>query len=128
MSTAGKPVIVVHGGAGPAGARGGDDEPARSEALQAALLAADRALRAGEGAAAAAVAAVEVLEDDPHFNAGRGSVLTSDGGVEMDAAVMCGRDRRAGAVAAVSTVRHPVALARLVMERSPHVMLVAGGA
>jgi isoaspartyl peptidase/L-asparaginase-like protein (Ntn-hydrolase superfamily) len=71
---------------------------------------------------------VEVLEDDPLFNAGRGSVLTSDGLVEMDAAVMSGRDRRAGAVAAVTTVRHPVRLALGVMERSSNVMLAASGA
>jgi len=69
-----------------------------------------------------------VLEDAPVFNAGRGSVLTSDGTVEMDAAVMCGRTLRAGAVAAVTTVRNPVSLARAVMESSDHALLVGAGA
>lgn len=121
-----QPVVVVHGGAGnPTRERLGDE--ARFHAgLRAAI---DAALaRVGDGAVAAAVAAVEVLEDDPAFNAGRGSVLTSEGTVEMDAAVMDGSSGLAGAVAAVTGVRHPVALARAVMERSPHVLLVAHGA
>src|SRR5205814_10692558 len=79
-------------------------------------------------ALAAVEAAVRVLEDEPVFNAGRGSVLTSAGTVEMDAAVMCGRTLRAGAVAAVTTVRNPVSLARAVMESSDHVLLVGAGA
>ena len=117
------PLVVVHGGAGNSGVA---DEAPVHEALQAAVEAAIAAL--GDGAVAAAVAAVELLEDAPLFNAGRGSVTTSDGSVEMDAAVMCGRTRRAGAVAAVRTVRNPIALARAVMERTPHVLLVADGA
>jgi isoaspartyl peptidase/L-asparaginase-like protein (Ntn-hydrolase superfamily) len=121
-----QPVVVVHGGAGnPSRERLGDE--ARYHAgLSAAMDAAVAQL--DEGAVAAAIAAVEVLEDDPAFNAGRGSVLTAEGTVEMDAAVMDGRSGLAGAVAAVSDVRHPVALARAVMERSPHVLLVAHGA
>jgi beta-aspartyl-peptidase (threonine type) len=73
-------------------------------------------------------AAAVALEDDPHFNAGRGSVLNEHGEIEHDAAIMCGRTGAAGGVAAVRGVRNPVALARVVMERTPHVLLVAAGA
>ncbi len=72
--------------------------------------------------------AVEWLEDCPLFNAGRGSVLSSEGVVEMDAAIMSGTDLRAGAVASITRVRHPVALARAVMEATPHVLITAAGA
>jgi beta-aspartyl-peptidase (threonine type) len=116
------PAIVVHGGAG---GRAPDDDRPHREALVAALDAAREQL--GAGALAAARAAVEVLEDFPRFNAGRGSVLHGDGTVEMDAAVMCGRTRSAGAVAAVTRARHPIALAHAVMERTEHV-LIAGPA
>ena len=92
------------------------------------MLAAAAALTAGAGAVGAAQAAVARREDDPRFNAGRGSVLTAEATVEMDAAVMCGRSGRAGAVAAVTTVRHPVALARAVMETTEDVMVAGAGA
>jgi isoaspartyl peptidase/L-asparaginase-like protein (Ntn-hydrolase superfamily) len=68
------------------------------------------------------------LEDDPHFNAGRGSALTIEGRVEMDASIMDGRSRSAGAVAGVTRVANPVAVARLVMERTPHVLLAGEAA
>jgi beta-aspartyl-peptidase (threonine type) len=93
-----------------------------------AVLAAAAALTAGAGAVGAAQAAVSRLEDAPIFNAGRGSVLTADATVEMDGAIMCGRTGRAGAVATLTTVRHPVALAREVMERTPYVMFAGAGA
>ena len=121
-----KPTIVVHGGAGPIPRRGITRESERRAALERAMRAAEAAL--ADGATAAAQAAVEVLEDDPHFNAGRGSVLTADGTVEMDAAVACGRTRAVGAVAAIRGVRHPVAAARAVLERTPHVLLAGDGA
>lgn len=73
-------------------------------------------------------AAVRVLEEDSCFNAGRGSVLTADGGIELDAAIMDGRSRRAGAVAGLRTTRAPVSLARLLMEQGPHVFLSGRGA
>jgi beta-aspartyl-peptidase (threonine type) len=117
------PAILVHGGAGNTPVR---DEAPFHAALRAAVEAGIAAL--ADGAVAAAVAAVEVLEDDPHFNAGRGSVPTSEGYVEMDAAVMDGRTNRAGAVAAVTTARHPIALARAVLDATPHVLLVGEGA
>ncbi len=117
---------MVHGGAGNPSREKLGDEARFHAGLRAAIDAA--VARIADGAVAAAIAAVEVLEDDPAFNAGRGSVLTSDGTVEMDAAVMDGRSGLAGAVAAVSDVRHPIALAHAVMERSPHVLLAAHGA
>ena len=120
------PTIVVHGGCGTPADNTIADEPSYHAALAEAVEAAECSLTGGGTALDAAQAAVESLEDAPQFNAGRGSVLTADGFVEMDAALMSGG--RAGAVAAVETVRHPVALARAVMEHTPHVMLVATGA
>lgn len=122
--------IAIHGGAGviPSDRM----TPAREADLRAAL---DRALSAGEevlaadGSALDAVtAAVCVLEDEPLFNAGRGAVFTRDGSHEMDAAVMNGRDRRAGCVAGVLGPRNPVRLARCVMERTGHVLMIGDGA
>jgi beta-aspartyl-peptidase (threonine type) len=84
---------------------------------------------AGGGSALDAVeAAVKVLEDDPHFNAGRGSVFTYEGRIEMDASIMDGANRNAGAVTGVTATRNPISLARRVMERSPHVFLSREGA
>ncbi|MFL5842996.1 MAG: isoaspartyl peptidase/L-asparaginase family protein [Thermoleophilaceae bacterium] len=122
------PVLLVHGGAG--NPRGGqvDDEPAHHDALRDALLAGYELLTAGAPALDAAEAAVRSLEQCALFNAGRGSVLTADGRVEMDAAVMDGASREAGACAGITSVRHPVTLARAIMEKTPHTMLVAEGA
>lgn len=97
-------------------------------ALERALDTGSVVLAAGGSALDAVTACVTVLEDDAHFNAGRGAVLTYDGRIELDAAIMDGRDRSAGAVAGVSTTRNPVLLARRVMERSPHVFLSRHGA
>jgi beta-aspartyl-peptidase (threonine type) len=119
--------LAVHGGAGPMPREPFDPGP-YAQALEAALDAGWSRLERGGSALDAVQAAVEVLEDAPLFNAGRGSVLTSAGTVEMDAALMSGADRRAGAVACVTRVRHPVALAREAMERTPHVMLCGRGA
>ena len=121
-----QPVIAIHGGCW-SPPRDDRDTAATHEALAQAVEAAATALTQGGTALDAAEAAVKLLEDSPLFNAGRGSTLTTDGAVEMDAAVMTG-DGRAGAVAAVSTVRHPVALARAVMETTEHVLLVGPGA
>ena len=122
------PTIVVHGGCGNPASDSVRDEHGYHDALRAAVDAADGVLRGGGTALDAAQAAVESLEDAPQFNAGRGSVLTADGHVEMDAALMSGHDGRAGAVAIVETVRHPIALARGVMESTDHVMLAGTGA
>ena len=122
--------LAIHGGAGQmtrdtvspatdAGTRAG---------LAAALDAGTAILADGGSAIDAVAAAVRVLEDDPHFNAGRGAALTYDGIAELDAAIMDGATRAAGAVAAVHATRNPVALARAVMTDSPHVFLAGAGA
>jgi len=72
-------------------------------------------------------AAIRILEDDPLFNAGRGSDFAADGRNEMDAAIMDGSNLKAGAVGDVTRTRHPISLARAVMEKSPHVFLVGEG-
>jgi beta-aspartyl-peptidase (threonine type) len=118
----------VHGGCGNPSGGTVEHEEDYHRGLEEAVLAAAAALTAGAGAVGAAQAAVSRLEDNPIFNAGRGSVLTADATVELDAAIMCGRTGRAGAVAAVTTVRHPVAVARAVMEATDDVMLVGPGA
>src|SRR5437762_4677879 len=93
--------IVVHAGAGSAPRELDADETPCRQALEMALLAGAGELARGREATAAAVAAVRILEDSPLFNAGRGSVLNSEGAVEMDAALASGAERRAGAVAVV---------------------------
>lgn len=122
--------IAVHGGAGVMPGKELTPERQRGfhEGLAAALRAGGAVLEAGGPSLDAVVAAVKVLEDDPLFNAGRGSVLTATGEFELDASIMDGRDLRAGAVAGVRHVRNPVELSRLVMDRSPHVMLAGPGA
>jgi beta-aspartyl-peptidase (threonine type) len=85
-------------------------------------------LQSGKGALDAVEAAVRVLEEDPTFDAGRGSFLNAEGEVELDAIIMEGDELRFGAVAAVQHVLHPVTLARAVMERTSHCMLVGEGA
>jgi beta-aspartyl-peptidase (threonine type) len=117
--------IVVHGGAGRAAPE--DREPRRTGVARAAQ-AGWAVLAAGGTALDAVVAAVVVLEDDPQFNAGTGSVLTTEGTVEMDASVMTGHDLAAGAVGAVTGVRNPVLLARAVMDAGREVMLIGPAA
>ncbi len=122
--------LAVHGGSG--GMRRGGltlevDAGARA-GLAAALDAGSAVLANGGSALDAVEAAVRVLEDDTHFNAGRGAALSREGMAELDAAIMDGRTRGAGAVARVTTARSPVALARAVMERSAHVFLAGIGA
>lgn len=122
--------LVIHGGAGSMRPKNGDpDHHAKArEGLRAALDAGARILEKGGSALDAAEASVRVLEDDPCFNAGRGSVLTSEGTIELDAAIMDGRNRRAGAVAGLTTTRAPISLARKLMEQGPHVFLSGHGA
>jgi isoaspartyl peptidase/L-asparaginase-like protein (Ntn-hydrolase superfamily) len=122
------PVLLVHGGAG--NPRDGvvDDEAAVHEALRTALLAGYELLAGGAPALDAVETAVRSLEDCPLFNAGRGSVLNAEGHVEMDAAVMDGATQQPGACAGVVRVRHPVSLARAILEKTPHVLLVGEGA
>lgn len=122
--------LALHGGAGVIART--DFPPGREAEVRAALAAALRAgeavLRADGSALDAVAEVVRFLEDCPWFNAGRGSVLNRDGVCEMDAAVMDGATRRAGAVAGVKTVRNPVDAARAVMDRTSHVLLAGEGA
>ena len=122
--------LVIHGGAGALerGRIAPEEDAAIRRSLEAALEAGAAILAAGGGALDAVEASVRALEDDPHFNAGRGSVLTYQGMIELDAAIMDGRDRAAGAVTGATATRNPIRLARAVMEDSPHVMLSREGA
>ncbi|WP_298577087.1 isoaspartyl peptidase/L-asparaginase [uncultured Luteimonas sp.] len=123
------PRLVIHGGAG---VEPGDLTPEEEAAARAALAAALRAghaeLAAGKPALDAVTAAIVALEDAPMFNAGRGAVFTHDGTNELDTSIMDGATGRAGAAAALHRVRNPITLARAIMERSRHVMMVGEGA
>ncbi|MGH9010448.1 MAG: isoaspartyl peptidase/L-asparaginase family protein [Acidimicrobiia bacterium] len=125
-------MLAIHGGAGPAPpdeAHGGAARwPGQAAGLGAALRAGLAMLADGGPALEAVIAAVTVLEDDEHWNAGRGSALTASGTVEMDAAVADGQGRRIGGVACVTGVRHPVLAARAVMDDGRHVLLAGPGA
>jgi beta-aspartyl-peptidase (threonine type) len=122
--------LVIHGGAGAMTPQ--SIPPERQAEYQAALtqaLMAGHAVLARGGTSLDAVeAAINVMEDNPLFNAGRGAVITADGRIELDAAIMDGATLQAGAVAGLHTVRNPIDLARAVMERSPHVMMIGEGA
>jgi beta-aspartyl-peptidase (threonine type) len=122
--------IAIHGGAGEAEWQHMDTATAAAyRASLARALAAGSAVLARHGSALDAVqASVEVLEDDPLFNAGRGSAFAADGTNEMDSALMNGATLAAGSVASIHFTRHPVALARAVMEHTPYVMMVGPGA
>jgi L-asparaginase / beta-aspartyl-peptidase len=119
------PAIIVHGGAGADPADGRDELRA---GVRAAALAGWARLSEGGRAVDAVEAAVRSLEDHPRFNAGRGSVLTTEGTVEMDASIMEGNRLRCGAVGAVSRIANPVTLARRIMEDGRYLLLVAEGA
>src|SRR5260221_1206111 len=122
--------LVVHGGAG--SMRPGKLDPEQEQCaragLEAALAAGAAILEKRESALDAVEATVRVLEEDVCFNAGRGSVLTASGCIELDAAIMDGRNRRAGAVSGLRTTRAPISLARELLERGPHVFLSRHGA
>ncbi|HXZ59297.1 MAG TPA: isoaspartyl peptidase/L-asparaginase [Steroidobacteraceae bacterium] len=122
--------IAIHGGAGavPRATLSPEREQRYRAGLEAALEGGYAVLERGGTSLDAVTAAVRILEDDPSFNAGRGAALTREGAAELDAAVMDGRNLRAGAVASVRHVKNPVELARRVMEKSRHVLLVGGGA
>lgn len=122
--------LVIHGGSGviERALLTAEQEAGARAALSAALDAGAALLSAGGSALDAAEAAARVLEDDPHFNAGRGSVFTYQGTNEMDAAIMDGGTLAAGAVTGATATKNPVSLARAVMEHSPHVLLSREGA
>lgn len=122
--------IAIHGGAGamPRSEITAEAEARYREGLAAALDAGASILDGGGSSLDAVTAAVRTLEDDPLFNAGRGAVLTRRGRAELDASIMSGRNLNAGAVACIEHVKNPIELARRVMERSRHVLLVGQGA
>jgi L-asparaginase / beta-aspartyl-peptidase len=122
--------LAIHGGAGtlPRAEMNGEKERNYRSGLAEALEAGYAALQAGGTSLDAVTRAVAVLEDNPLFNAGRGSVFTFDGFNEMDAAIMDGSTLNAGAVCGVTHVRNPIELARSVMEDSEYVMLSGAGA
>jgi L-asparaginase / beta-aspartyl-peptidase len=122
--------IAIHGGAGviDRAQMTPDREASYRDGLSAALDAGYAILERGGSSLDAATEAVRLLEDDPQFNAGRGAVLSHDGEAELDASIMDGAGPRAGAVAGIRHVKSPISLARLVMDKSPHVMLIGEGA
>lgn len=122
--------FVIHGGAGVI--RRGSLTPEREKEyrakLEEAVVAGYKALQEGKSGLDAVEIAIKILEDSPLFNAGKGAVFTADGKNELDAAVMDGKSLNAGAVAGLHTVKNPITLARAVMEKSPHVMMIGEGA
>jgi beta-aspartyl-peptidase (threonine type) len=122
--------LLIHGGAGQIRREATDaaTDAGVRDALRLAIEAGSALLAEGKSALDAVEAAVRLLEDDPYFNAGRGAVFTADGVNELDAAMMDGATRNAGAVSAITRTRNPVSLARAVMEKGPHVMLSGAGA
>jgi beta-aspartyl-peptidase (threonine type) len=124
-------VLAIHGGAGapPREQLTPDLEKKYRAALEEALQEGIKALRRKDGTSLDAVeAAIKVMEDSPLFNAGKGAVFTHDGRNELDAAVMEGKEKRAGAVSELTRIKNPVSAARAVMEKSEHVLLVGDGA
>ncbi len=122
--------IAIHGGAGavPRDLLPSGKEKAYRAGLESALDSAYAILERGGSSLDAVSTAVRILEDDPLFNAGHGAALTRDGAAELDAAIMDGKQQRAGAVASLRHVKNPIDLARRVMEKSRHVLLVGPGA
>lgn len=122
--------LVIHGGAGTILKKNMtvEKEAAYRAKLEESLRAGQAVLAAGGSALDAVVTSIKIMEDSPLFNAGKGAVFTHEGGNEMDASIMDGRDLNAGAVASVMRIKNPIELAREVMENSKHVMLSGSGA
>jgi beta-aspartyl-peptidase (threonine type) len=122
--------LVIHGGAGSMrpGRLDPEQERCARDGLEAALAAGSSILEKHESALDAVESAVRILEEDTCFNAGRGSVLAASGCIELDAAIMDGRTRRAGAVSGLRTTRAPISLARRLLDEGPHVFLSGHGA
>jgi L-asparaginase / beta-aspartyl-peptidase len=122
--------IAIHGGAGviDRAQMAPEREASYLAGLSVALDAGYWILERGGSSLDAVTEAVRLMEDDPQFNAGRGAVLTHDGEAELDASIMDGVGPRAGAVAGIRHVKNPIGLARLVMDKSPYVMLIGEGA
>lgn len=122
--------IVLHGGAGviERSTMSPKAEASYRASLTEAIDAGAKVLDQRGSSLDAVEAAIRILEDNPLFNAGRGAVFTAAGKNELDSAIMDGATLKAGAVAGVTRTRHPISLARAVMEKSPHVMLIGAGA
>ena len=122
--------IVIHGGAGviTRGSLTPEQEKEYRVVLEQAVLAGYKVLQAGGTSLDAVEAAVRIMEDSPLFNAGKGAVFTSEGTNELDASIMDGKTLKAGAVATLKHIKNPISLARLVMQKSPHVMMIGEGA
>ncbi len=122
--------IVMHGGAGviERSTMKPETEKQYRAGMDAAIAAAAKVLDGGGHAIDAIEAALKVFEENPLFNCGHGAVFAADGTNQLDSAIMDGKTMNAGAVADVTTTRHPISLARAVMEKSPHVMLIGHGA
>ena len=122
--------LVIHGGAGTILKKNmtPEKEAGIREAMTAALAAGEKVLRDGGSAADAVEATIWVMEDSPHFNAGKGAVFTNAGINELDASFMTGHDQNAGAVGGVTNLKHPISAARAVLEKSEHVLLSGKGA
>lgn len=125
-----KYVMVIHGGAGTITKENmtPEKEKAYREKLTEALKAGYAEIEKGKSSIEAVSAAIVVMEDSPLFNAGKGAVFTADGKNEMDASIMFGKDKSAGAVAGVHTIKNPIKAAIAVMQKSEHVMLAGTGA
>ena len=123
-------VLVVHGGAGHLYQEvlSPEIDQASRNGLIAALQTGQRLLDSGADALTVVEAVVATLEDDPLFNAGRGAVFNAAGQNELDASLMCGHTRRAGACAGLTSIKNPIRLARAILERTPHVMAIGDGA
>jgi L-asparaginase / beta-aspartyl-peptidase len=121
--------LAIHGGAGTIPKNIPESEKEEYlKSLRAALEVGQKVLAGGGTSLDAVEQVVRFLEDDPRFNAGRGAVFTNEGTHELDAAIMDGRDLSCGSVASLKTVKNPISLARMVMEKSPHVFMVGQGA
>lgn len=125
-----KYVLIIHGGAGTILKKNmtPEKEKAYIDALSLALQAGYKKIQEGKSSLDAVEASINILEDSPLFNAGKGAVFTHDGRNELDASIMNGKTLEAGAVAGVTTVKNPIGAARAVMEKSQHVMMVGDGA
>ncbi|MEZ4086835.1 MAG: isoaspartyl peptidase/L-asparaginase family protein [Candidatus Gracilibacteria bacterium] len=116
--------LIIHGGCGQVNKFTKTQQKAFLKSLKTIISAGGKYLKKGKSALETVEYCVQLLEDDPLYNAGRGSVLSNKGKVEMDASIMDGSNLKAGAVAGISKIKNPVSLARQVMDQTPHVLII----